>query len=307
MSDHSLIVLITWIVLYYISSCDVLVAHGVKLEQKVPKKLHFVLVHGAGHGAWCWYKVTHKLEQEGHSVDAVDLTSAGTNGVDAKTVGSLEAYSVSLIELLESLPANDKVILVGHSLGGISLTYAMERFPQKISGAVYVTAIMLPSNGSQALSIYNKIAQGLGDKFTLSFRNGSVTAGSFKPEHAREMLYQRSPPQDFVLAKSILKPFPYFDPTVSFTVANYGKVPRYYIKAKKDKTIPLEIQEEMIKQTPPLKVLELNSDHSPFFSMPNASNGHIVKKRWRWRSKEDDRICEVLEVHFSPFGESGDM
>ncbi|XP_024522109.1 putative methylesterase 13, chloroplastic [Selaginella moellendorffii] len=234
-------------------------------------KFHFVLVHGAGHGAWCWYKVTQELEEQGHKVDALDLTSAGTSGVDALAVDSLETYSVPLVQLLESLPPKEKVILVGHSLAGLSLTYAMEKFPERISGSFFVTALMLSSNATQARRAYSQITQGLQKYMTPLFRNSSSStpaASSFKLQFARQLLYQKSPPEDVVLAKSILKPFPILDPAVSFTAANYGSIPRYFIKATKDRTIPLRRQEDMIKQNPPQKVLELHSDHSPFFSMP---------------------------------------
>ena len=39
----------------------------------------FVLVHGAWHGAWCWYKVVPRLEQAGHRVIAPDLPSLGSD------------------------------------------------------------------------------------------------------------------------------------------------------------------------------------------------------------------------------------
>jgi len=43
---------------------------------------------------------------------------------------------------MESLPSQEKVILVGHSFGGISISLAMERFPHKISVAVFVAAFV---------------------------------------------------------------------------------------------------------------------------------------------------------------------
>ncbi|XP_024540764.1 putative methylesterase 13, chloroplastic [Selaginella moellendorffii] len=236
-------------------------------------KFHFVLVHGAGHGAWCWYKVTQELEKQGHKVDALDLTSAGKSGVDALAVDSLETYSVPLVQLLESLPPKEKVILVGHSLAGLSLTYAMEKFPERISGSFFVTALMFTSNATQARQDFNQIFQGIQPYITPLFRNGSSStpaAASFRLEFVRKVLYHKSPPQDVVLAKSILKPFPILDPAVSFTAANYGSVPRYFIKATEDRAIPLERQEDMIRKTPPFKVLKLPSDHSPFFSMPKS-------------------------------------
>ena len=38
---------------------------------------HFILVHGAWHGAWCWYKVVPLLRAAGHRVDAINLPGHG--------------------------------------------------------------------------------------------------------------------------------------------------------------------------------------------------------------------------------------
>lgn len=43
---------------------------------------------------------------------------------------------------MAALPPDERVILVGHSLGGLAVSQAMERFPSKISVAVFVTALM---------------------------------------------------------------------------------------------------------------------------------------------------------------------
>ncbi|XP_019056288.1 PREDICTED: methylesterase 10-like [Tarenaya hassleriana] len=43
---------------------------------------------------------------------------------------------------MSSLADNERVILVGHSFGGISISVAMERFPTKISAGVFISAYM---------------------------------------------------------------------------------------------------------------------------------------------------------------------
>lgn len=71
----------------------------------------FVLVHGEGFGAWCWYKIVASLEESGLSPITVDLTGSGFNMTDTNTVSTLEDYSKPLIEYLENLPQEDKVRL----------------------------------------------------------------------------------------------------------------------------------------------------------------------------------------------------
>ncbi|RRT49618.1 hypothetical protein B296_00005725 [Ensete ventricosum] len=105
-------------------------------------KKHIILVHGACHGAWCWHKVTTQLRSVGYQVMVPDLA---TSGVDERRFQDLRTfihYSQSLLDRLTRLPAGERVILVGHNLGGLNITLAMDRFPEKIAAAVFVAALM---------------------------------------------------------------------------------------------------------------------------------------------------------------------
>ncbi|PON54027.1 Alpha/Beta hydrolase fold containing protein [Parasponia andersonii] len=65
---------------------------------------HFVLVHGAGHGAWCWYKVATLLESTGHIVTTLDLTASGINLSQVGQVnGSVEDYAKPLTGFMISV------------------------------------------------------------------------------------------------------------------------------------------------------------------------------------------------------------
>lgn len=103
---------------------------------------HFVLLHGACHGAWSWHKLKPLLESAGHRVTALDLAASGIDMKAIQDVHSMSEYSQPLLELMESLAPNERVVLVGHSLGGLSLALAMDKFPDKISAAVFVTAFL---------------------------------------------------------------------------------------------------------------------------------------------------------------------
>lgn len=76
---------------------------------KGKKKQQFVLVHGMGHGTWCWYKVVALLKQQGHRVVALDLISNGINAdALAHEVKSLAVYCSPLLQYLDTLE-NEKV------------------------------------------------------------------------------------------------------------------------------------------------------------------------------------------------------
>ncbi|CAN1343582.1 Methylesterase 10 [Linum perenne] len=113
------------------------------------KKQHLVLVHGTNHGAWCWYKLITRLKSAGHKVTALDL---GGSGVNFDQVSSIDDYVKLLIQFMAHLPEEERVILVGHSYGGIPISLAMEKFPSKILVAVFVAAFM-PSISSPPANV----------------------------------------------------------------------------------------------------------------------------------------------------------
>ena len=117
---------------------------------------HFVLVHGVCHGAWCWYKVKPRLESAGHRVTAIDLAASGINMKSIRDVHSMADYSQPLLEFIASLSPSEKVILVGHSLGGLNVSLVMEKFPEKISVAVFLTALM-PDTVHQPSYVIEKV------------------------------------------------------------------------------------------------------------------------------------------------------
>ncbi|KAK4435552.1 Polyneuridine-aldehyde esterase [Sesamum alatum] len=55
---------------------------------------------------------------------------------------SFSDYCQPLLEFLMDLPQGEKVVLVGHSMGGACISLAMEKFRQKIAVAVFTTAFM---------------------------------------------------------------------------------------------------------------------------------------------------------------------
>jgi alpha-beta hydrolase superfamily lysophospholipase len=107
------------------------------------ERRHFILVHGLGHGAWCWYKVVVGLEAAGHRVTAVDLAASGAHPARIDEVHSFDDYSRPLLDAVAAAPdGGERLVLVGHSHGGLSLALAMERFPRKVAAAVFVAAAM---------------------------------------------------------------------------------------------------------------------------------------------------------------------
>lgn len=75
-------------------------------------KEHFFLVHGAGHGAWCWFRLLPLLRGSGHRVSCVDLAGAAGSRIDPGSVRSFDEYTAPLVDLLSALPDGEKVTTV---------------------------------------------------------------------------------------------------------------------------------------------------------------------------------------------------
>lgn len=119
-------------------------------------KLHIILVHGACHGAWCWYKVATLLKSAGHRVTVTDMAASGIDSRRLEDLADFSDYSQPLLEIMASLPSQEKAILVGHSLGGMSIALAAEKFPEKVSAVVFVAAFMpdCTSSPSHAFEVH---------------------------------------------------------------------------------------------------------------------------------------------------------
>ena len=100
----------------------------------------FVMVHGAWHGAWCWYKLVPLLQSAGHTVIAPDLPSLGMDRTPLSQV-SLDTWVEHICHVVDT--ASEPVVLVGHSRGGIIISEVAERRSDKIALLVYLAAYLL--------------------------------------------------------------------------------------------------------------------------------------------------------------------
>ncbi|KAK1588372.1 hypothetical protein Q3G72_022585 [Acer saccharum] len=242
---------------------------------------HFVLVHGANHGAWSWYKLKPRLEAAGHRVTALDLAASGINMKAIQDVHTLYEYTEPLLEILASLPDNEKVILVGHSLGGQNLALAADKFPEKISAAVFFTAFM-PDTTHKPSYVMDQYCERIPAENWLDTQFAPYDDDSskssrmtmfFGPKFLTSKLYQLSPIEDLELAKSLIRPGSLFLDDLSksnkYTSKGYGKVNRVYIICEEDQGIPKKFQQWMIDNYPVNHVMEIKgADHMGMLSKP---------------------------------------
>src|SRR3712207_7379490 len=92
----------------------------------------YVLVGGGWLGGWCWQRVARRLREEGHDVYPATLTGLGERVHLASPEVDLETHISDVVNLIEFEDLHD-VVLLGHSYGGLVVTGAADRIPERIS------------------------------------------------------------------------------------------------------------------------------------------------------------------------------
>lgn len=111
----------------------------------------FVLVHGGGHGGWCYQAVARLLRDEGHEVYTPTLTGLGERSHLLSADVDLEMHITDVVQLLDFEDLSD-VVLVGHSYGGMVITGIADRVPERIANLVYLDAAF-PQNGQSLVDV----------------------------------------------------------------------------------------------------------------------------------------------------------
>src|SRR5262245_39709780 len=119
----------------------------------------YVLVHGGGHGGWCYQRLSPLLRAAGHEVYAPTLTGLGERKHLLRPDTDLETHIADIVGVLQYEGLKD-VILVGHSYGGMVITGVADRAADRIGHIVYLDAAN-PVNGESLATHAKEIMDGL--------------------------------------------------------------------------------------------------------------------------------------------------
>lgn len=215
----------------------------------------FVLVHGGFHGAWCWDPVRPKLSLP--SV-AVDLPGRGTR--------PLTEQPVTIDQCVEAVIADadaaglSKMILVGHSMGGITITEVANRYPDRVAELIYVAALVLPP-GETVFDLYSL------DQAPAADPAGVVPLVDESIAH--QMFAGDLSPEVFSLAhvQCVPEPVGLFGATVS----GYDSgVPATYVRCRRDGAVSHDVTDQMVERLRPVAVHDIDADHDIMLSQPDV-------------------------------------
>jgi pimeloyl-ACP methyl ester carboxylesterase len=242
----------------------------------------FVLVTGLGATSFLWGPLVRELVLRGHRALPVELPGHGFDTVFPPGYGSpqnldelttaasplaglsLDDYSAHTLGIVRRVAEHGPVILVGHSLGGSTLTRVANAAPDLLARIVYLSAYCCVA--SPAVPAYTPTAPGpespLGRARATVFvghpgRTGASRTNprSADPEvlaaaHALLMadLDPAQVPAVLAYATQPDEPLRVVLADARVDAATWGRLPRSYIRTSQDEVIPVDIQDRMIAE-----------------------------------------------------------
>jgi pimeloyl-ACP methyl ester carboxylesterase len=217
----------------------------------------FVLVHGAWHGAWCWERLAPKLRNRGHDVLAIDLPSEDLSA-------GCTRYAEVVAEAIGD--PSDDVVLVGHSLGGLTIPLVVERRP--VARLVFLSAL-LPVPGCSLIDQLEDDPTIFSDGFDGAPARDELGRSYWDdPELATRQLFSSCDPELAATAVArlgvqsrapILEPCP---------LETWPDVPAVYVLGTHDATVRPAWSRRAAPQRLGVEPIELDGGHALFLSHP---------------------------------------
>jgi pimeloyl-ACP methyl ester carboxylesterase len=163
----------------------------------------YVLVHGGGHGGWCYQRVARILQEHGHVVYTPTLTGLGERAHLLDDTVDLDRHIEDIVAVLHYEDLRD-VILVGHSYGGMVITGVADRSPDRIGRLVYLDAAN-PVNGQSLVDVAGPVIESVRPF-------GEIVDGIelvLLPGPDAGLLYGITDPQDLTWMAERLTPHPW--------------------------------------------------------------------------------------------------
>ena len=262
-----------------------------RAEGRLRGRATFVFVHGAWHGGWCWSEVVRLLTEHGHEAIAIDLPGHGIGArfpqsylqqpqnlaalaaeVSPLAALTLDDYRDHTLKVLRGLVGerDERVILVGHSLGGATLSAVGEAAPELVKRLVYLTAFV-------PVTFNNVLAYLQQPNFAASQVPPLFAADPAYAAADKSAFYGDVPTPAFQAVANLLtpdEPIQAFTTPVVVTPQRWGRLPRSFIRCTEDRAIPIVVQDQMIADadafTPRNRFVQktLHTSHSPFVAAP---------------------------------------
>ncbi len=237
--------------------------------------LPVVLVHGGAHGAWCWEPLLPFLDDP---VLAVDLPPRAVRG-DPHATAPPETATIDLADFADSVLGDvddagyGRFVLVGHSMGGLTIAEVARRDPDRVAHVVYVSCIV-PPEGQTIIDTLPVELQAMTRDAVEGARAGGLPMGGLDEATIRRMFCNDMDEEQtaFVLAHCGVEAPAVFGDRVTRrgTPATTAST---YVRLARDQALQPGDQAAQIaslRASPggPVEVVELDTGHDVMISAP---------------------------------------
>jgi pimeloyl-ACP methyl ester carboxylesterase len=231
---------------------------------------HFVLLHGAWHGGWCWDGVVKALEEAGHTAEAPTMPGHGPK--DDRSGIRFEDYVEAIVRVLAQQPA--PVVLVGHSSAGFMMQAAAPKASGKISQLIFHNAFVLPDGKCQFDLVPPEVAQGM----TAAAKASPDNCVPIDEGFVRGALMQDAPVeiQDALIGRLVPQPISLFTTPVSTGDFEALAILKTVLFCKDDASLPPGAYLGMARGLGEHNVIELEGGHETLFINPEALAGALI-------------------------------
>ena len=225
-----------------------------------------VLIHGAFHTARCWEPTVAELRRLAPDLPvlAVDLPGRGTAPADLRTV-TIERCVDHVVRQIDRAGL-DEVVVVAHSLGGLTAPAVVARLgADRVAGLVLIAAV-IPRQGTSDLDLVPQPVRWL---FTRMLRPGGVRKPPARPfarlhfcngmtREQRELVYAQLCPEATNL---------FNEPVDRSGLPD--AVPRTWILPRRDRSANLRYQRRWMANLGRVdEVIEIDTCHNVMISEP---------------------------------------
>lgn len=221
----------------------------------------FMLIHGGGHDRRCWQPLIPYLAGP---VLAIDLP--GRSGTKAELAAlRLSDFVDSAVADLDAFNAAERIVLVGHSMAGITAPKVAALRPSRMAHLVFLSAF-IPEEGTSVLD-------GLPMPLRVFTRLSIPFArqGGMPPALARRMFCNDMDPEQERFALSVLTSEAINvirEPVSRADLPGVDVVPRTFIKLTRDRALRSRLLDKVIRNLGQCDVVTLDSGHNAMISHP---------------------------------------
>ncbi|RSM66981.1 alpha/beta hydrolase [Amycolatopsis sp. WAC 01376] len=273
-----------------------------------PSRPFFVFVHGGSSNARAWGPLQNELALLGYRSHAVDLPGHGDladspaayyrqpQDLAALAAAPSPLRGVTLqdnvrqvVDTLRRLDGQGPLVLVGNSLGGLTISAVANAAPELLDRVVYLSALCL-SDPAMLTEPWDVVDENLLDALSARIavpevNEPGVARLNWRSAHGDPALFAElkaaimadSTDHQFRLLLDSLDPdesYAVLEPGALVQADGWGRVPHTYVRLAEDLSITPAVQDYMIRKadelTPhnPFEVHTLASSHVGYFSRP---------------------------------------